>query len=52
MSEGLLLEEPSFRVRAVTLDHGTPVLAFAFETALRIRVRKERLIAVCRRVRG
>jgi len=43
--EGLLLEEPAFRVRAATLDHGTPVLAFAFEPALQVHVRKERLIA-------
>jgi len=42
--EGLLLAEPGFRVRAVTLDHGTPVLAFAFEPAKQINVRKERLI--------
>lgn len=43
--EGLLLEEPGFRVRAVTLDHGTPVLAFAYEPAMQIHVRKERLMA-------
>ncbi|MBI2571337.1 MAG: hypothetical protein HYV63_30390 [Candidatus Schekmanbacteria bacterium] len=29
--EGTLLEEPGFRVRAITLDHGIPVLAFAAE---------------------
>ncbi len=35
----VLLDEPDFRVRAVTLDHGIPVLAFAFEetTALHVR---------------
>lgn len=42
---GVLLEEPAFRVRTTTLDHGTPVLAFAFEPAMQIHVRKERLLA-------
>jgi ribonuclease BN (tRNA processing enzyme) len=36
-------ERPGFRVRAVVLDHGTPVLAFAFEPAIQINVRKDRL---------
>lgn len=40
-ADGLLLEEAAFRVRAITLDHGIPVLAFAFEPATRIGVRKE-----------
>jgi len=43
--EGVLLDEPAFRVRAVTLDHGTPVLAFAFEPPVQIGIRKERLEA-------
>jgi ribonuclease BN (tRNA processing enzyme) len=30
-------------VRYATLDHGTPVLAYAFEQALKVQVRKERL---------
>ncbi|MEJ2326027.1 MAG: MBL fold metallo-hydrolase, partial [Chromatiaceae bacterium] len=38
-----LLDEPGFRVRAVTLDHGIPVLAFALETAPTLHVRPERL---------
>lgn len=42
--EGVLLAEPAFRVRAVTLDHGTPVLAFAYEPAKQINVRKEQLL--------
>jgi ribonuclease BN (tRNA processing enzyme) len=45
-ARGTLLEEPSLRVRAVTLDHGTPVLAFALEPAAEIKVRKERLAAL------
>jgi ribonuclease BN (tRNA processing enzyme) len=43
--DGVLLDEPSLRVRAVTLDHGTPVLAFAFEPDRQLGVRKERLAA-------
>jgi ribonuclease Z len=43
---GVLLDEPGFRVRAVTLDHGTPVLAFAFECSRQLNVRKERLAAL------
>jgi ribonuclease BN (tRNA processing enzyme) len=41
--DGVLLDEPGFRVRAAVLDHGTPVLAFAFEPAIQINVRKDRL---------
>jgi len=29
--KGTLVDEPDFRVRATVLDHGIPVLAFAFE---------------------
>ncbi|XKH59874.1 MBL fold metallo-hydrolase [Halomonas sediminis] len=43
--DGVLLEEQEFRVRATTLDHGTPVLAFAFEPQTQLKVRKERLEA-------
>jgi ribonuclease BN (tRNA processing enzyme) len=42
--EGLLREEPDFTLRAVTLDHGTPVLAFAFEPALQLNIRQDRLL--------
>ncbi len=41
--DGLLLDEPRFAVRAKTLDHLTPVLAFALESKAEINVRKERL---------
>jgi ribonuclease BN (tRNA processing enzyme) len=41
--DGVLLDEPGFRVRAAVLDHGTPVLAFAFEPVIQINVRKDRL---------
>ena len=43
---GVLWEEPRFRVRAITLDHGTPVLAFAFEPPRSFHIRKERLQAL------
>jgi ribonuclease Z len=43
--EGIILEEPAFRVRAITLDHGTPVLAFALEQPRQFNIRKDRLIA-------
>ncbi len=40
---GVLLNDPGFQVRAAVLDHGTPVLAFAFEPTIQINVRKDRL---------
>lgn len=45
IDDGVLVEENSFRVRTVTLDHGTPVLAYALETAREINIRKDRLLA-------
>jgi ribonuclease Z len=43
VNEGVLLDEPGFRVRTVRLDHHTAVLAFLFEPEIEIKVRKERL---------
>lgn len=43
MANAILLDEPDFRVSAVTLDHGIPCLAFAFEAKPRINVWKDRL---------
>ena len=43
--DGLLLSEPGFRVRATTLEHVSPVLAFALEPAQQINVRRDRLAA-------
>jgi ribonuclease BN (tRNA processing enzyme) len=40
----VLLAEPGFRVRAVTLDHGIPVLAFALEIAPALHVQEDRLV--------
>lgn len=45
ITEDVVLPESSFRVRALTLDHGTPVLAFAFEQPRQFNIRKERLNA-------
>ncbi|QTP60801.1 MBL fold metallo-hydrolase [Billgrantia antri] len=42
---GVIHAEPDFRVRAATLDHGTPVLAFAYEPETQLKVRKEALEA-------
>ncbi len=43
--DGILLQDSGFRVQAETLDHGIPVLAFAFETTQTLNVRKGRLAA-------
>jgi ribonuclease BN (tRNA processing enzyme)/GTPase SAR1 family protein len=45
-SEGILLRDTAFQVRAVTLDHRTPVLAFALELRFDLDVRRERLAAL------
>ncbi len=39
----VLLETPEFRIRAVELDHGIPVLAFSFEEMPRLNIQKTRL---------
>jgi ribonuclease Z len=41
--DGVVFDDDLMRIRAVTLDHLTPVLAFALEPKLTINVRKERL---------
>ncbi len=43
LEEGVVLRQPGFRVRAVQLDHHTPVLAYAFEPEMEIKIRKDRL---------
>jgi ribonuclease BN (tRNA processing enzyme)/energy-coupling factor transporter ATP-binding protein EcfA2 len=45
VTDGVVLDESAFRVRAITVDHRTPVLAFAFEPPRQLNIRKERLIA-------
>lgn len=44
LEDSVLLKDVGFRVRCALLDHGTPVLAFAFEQELKIQIRKERLL--------
>ncbi len=44
--EGILWRESGFLVRATELDHGTPVLAFSWESAVQLKVRRERLDAL------
>jgi ribonuclease Z len=40
---GVLIDEPAFKVRAVTLDHGIPSLAFALEERAHINVWRNRV---------
>ncbi len=42
-ADGILLEEPGFRVRAAVLDHGIPCLAFALEERRHVNIYKARL---------
>lgn len=42
-ADGILHSTPNFMVSAVTLEHRTPVLAFAIEEALHVNVWKNRL---------
>jgi ribonuclease Z len=45
VSDGVLLSEPQFKVRATALDHhGLPSLAFAFEEGTHINIWKSRLM--------
>jgi ribonuclease Z len=41
--DGVLLDEPSFRVRAAFLEHGIHCLGFALEEAPHVNIRKEAL---------
>jgi ribonuclease Z len=44
--DGILLRDSAFQVRATTLDHRTPVLAFALEMTFDLNVRRERVAAL------
>jgi energy-coupling factor transporter ATP-binding protein EcfA2 len=46
VTDDVVHEEVGFRIRAVVLDHHTPVLAYAFEPDKEINVRKDRLAAL------
>jgi ribonuclease Z len=45
VTDGVVLAEPGFSVRAATLTHVSPVLAYAFEPARELNIRKDRLQA-------
>jgi ribonuclease Z len=45
-NEGALLAEPGLRVRATTIDHGVPALAFALEERARIDILRDRVEAL------
>lgn len=46
IADGVIYAEAGFRIRAVTLDHHqVPVIAYAFEPARQINIRKNRLLA-------
>ena len=45
VADGILCKETGFQIRAIELDHHTPVLAYAFEPDREIHVRKDRLAA-------
>ncbi len=46
LAEGVLLDEPTFRVRAAVLDHKIPCLAFALEEKMHVNVWTPRLAAM------
>jgi ribonuclease Z len=46
LDDGVLLDEPAFRVRAAFLDHGTPCLGFAVEEKVHVNIWKNRLAAL------
>ena len=43
LPEGVVLDEAEFHIRATTLDHGIPSLAFAFIEKMQVNVWKDRL---------
>ena len=45
LSGGVVLKEPEFEIRATELDHGIPVLAFAFVERRVLHIRRERVDA-------
>ncbi|MET0107909.1 MAG: hypothetical protein ABW084_03340 [Candidatus Thiodiazotropha sp.] len=43
IENGIVVDEPGFRVRAVTLEHGIPVIAYAFEPMPQVNVLEGKL---------
>jgi ribonuclease BN (tRNA processing enzyme) len=46
IDDGVVWREPGFTIRATELDHGTPVLAYAFEPRARLNICRDRLRAL------
>ena len=46
VEEGILLVEPGYKVRATTIDHGIPVLAFALEERAHINIWRNKVEAM------
>jgi ribonuclease Z len=46
LTDGVMWRDSDFLVRATQLDHRTPVLAYAWESALTLKVRREQLDAM------
>jgi ribonuclease Z len=44
--DGVLLQEPGFQVRATTIDHGVPALAFALEERAHINIWRNKVEAM------
>jgi len=46
VEHGVVWREPGFTIRATELEHGTPVLAYAFEPRARLNICRDRLEAM------
>lgn len=44
VTDNIMLKAPTFRIQAIVLDHGTPVLAYSFEQMPRLNIQKRRLM--------
>jgi ribonuclease Z len=47
IADGLIMDDPLFCVRTITLDHGTPVQAYAFESKAKFNVDNTVLKTLC-----
>ncbi len=43
IADGVIVDNPAFNVRTITLDHGTPVQAYAFESKVKLNVDRNAL---------
>jgi ribonuclease BN (tRNA processing enzyme) len=43
ITDNIMLKTPTFRIQAIMLDHGTPVLAYSIELMPRLNIMKKRL---------